>query len=182
MWKMVKHPELDTWIDSVIHPADATDGSVVMLCGIAGSGKTTAATILESKGFIRLSIDEEIWSAFGRFGIDYRAEEYSTLQKQAAERVWMRLEELLQQKTPVVIDNSFWKRKTRDQYKRLIECYDRRWLLLYLKVDPSILRARLLQRRERFDANAAFPIEDDLLDSYLKSFQEPSGEGELIFQ
>jgi predicted kinase len=179
---MESHPELETWIDAVIHPADVTDGSVVMLCGIAGSGKTTVATILESKGFVRLSIDEEIWSAFGRFGIDYRPEEYAELQKQAAEIVRMRLEELLRQKTPVVIDNSFWKRETRDQYKRLIESYGRRWMLLYLKVDPSVLRARLLQRRERFDANAAFPIEDDLLDSYLKSFQEPSGEGELIFQ
>jgi predicted kinase len=182
MSKIVKHPELEPWIDAVIRPADITDGSVVMLCGLAGSGKTTVATILESKGFVRLSVDEEIWSTFGRFGIDYRPEEYSTLQKQAAEKVWMRLEELLRCKTPVVIDNSFWKRETRDQYKGLIESCGRRWLLLYLKVAPSVLRARLLQRRKRFDANAAFPIEDDLLNSYLKSFQEPSDEGELIFQ
>jgi hypothetical protein len=43
------------------------------------------------------------------------------------------------------------------------------------------LRARLLARQSRFDANAAFPIGDELLDKYLENFQPPSGEGELIF-
>lgn len=33
---------------------------VVMMCGVAGSGKTTFSQQLEKEGFIRLSIDEEI--------------------------------------------------------------------------------------------------------------------------
>lgn len=44
---------------------------VVMMCGVAGSGKTTYAQQLEKEGYIRLSIDEELWSAYGRCGIDY---------------------------------------------------------------------------------------------------------------
>ncbi|WP_224773312.1 AAA family ATPase [Metabacillus idriensis] len=44
-----------------------------MMCGVAGSGKTTFAQQLEKKGFVRLSIDEEIWSSKGHYFIDYPA-------------------------------------------------------------------------------------------------------------
>ena len=49
---------------------------VVLMCGIAGSGKTTYAKDLEARGYVRLSVDEEIWHRFGRYGVDYEAEEY----------------------------------------------------------------------------------------------------------
>jgi septin family protein len=50
---------------------------IIMMCGVAGSGKTTYAQQLEKEGFVRLSIDEEIWKVNGRYGIDYPAEKYS---------------------------------------------------------------------------------------------------------
>jgi predicted kinase len=171
---------LKTWLDQTIPPASRANGTAILLCGISGAGKTTAAKHLESKGFLRLSIDEEIWSTNGRYGIDYPAAEYPNLQKQAASAIWARLEQHLRDQTPVVVDNSFWSRTTRDRYKQLIESHQRPWMLIYLKVPPEILRARLLARQSRFDANAAFPIGDDLLNKYLESFQPPSGEGELI--
>lgn len=34
---------------------------IIMMCGVAGSGKTTFSLELEKVGFVRLSIDEEIW-------------------------------------------------------------------------------------------------------------------------
>jgi predicted kinase len=172
---------LATWLDQTIPPASHANGTIILLCGIAGAGKTTAARHLESKGFLRLSIDEEIWSTNGRYGIDYPAAAYPDLQKQAANAIWTRLEQLLREKTPVVVDNSFWSRATRDRYKQLIESHQRPWMLIYLKVPREILRARLLARQSRFDANAAFPIGDELLNKYLESFQPPSGEGELTF-
>ena len=49
---------------------------VVLMCGVAGSGKTSLSQALEAKGFRRLSIDEEIWDRFGRYGVDYRPEDY----------------------------------------------------------------------------------------------------------
>src|SRR3569832_116362 len=49
---------------------------VVMMCGVAGSGKTTFAQQLEQAGYVRLSIDEEIWSTNGRYGIDYSPDDY----------------------------------------------------------------------------------------------------------
>lgn len=49
---------------------------VVLMCGIAGSGKTTYAKDLEARGYARLSVDEEIWHRFGRYGVDYEPDEY----------------------------------------------------------------------------------------------------------
>ena len=44
---------------------------VIMMCGVCGSGKTTYAKKKEQEGYIRLSIDEEMWKLYGRKGIDY---------------------------------------------------------------------------------------------------------------
>jgi hypothetical protein len=52
--------------------------------------------------------------------------------------------------------------------------------LVYLRADPALLRARLRGRVERFDANAAFPITEELLARYLENFEPPSGEGEEL--
>jgi predicted kinase len=174
--------DLQTWLNAVVTDTDLSEAALVILCGIAGSGKTTTATFLEARGFVRLSIDEEIWKQFGKFGVDYPPETYSALQERAASSVWSRLVTLLDQKIPVVVDNSFWNRETRDRYKRLAEAHSIRWILLYLKTPPAVLRARLALRSERFDANAAFPIDDAILDRYLSSFQAPSGEGEIVFE
>ena len=52
---------------------------VIMMCGICGSGKTTYAKQKEKEGYVRLSIDEEMWKTYGRKGIDYPNEQYEKL-------------------------------------------------------------------------------------------------------
>lgn len=52
---------------------------VIMMCGVCGSGKTTYAKKKEQEGYIRLSIDEEMWKLYGRKGIDYPEEQYEKL-------------------------------------------------------------------------------------------------------
>lgn len=153
---------------------------VVLLCGVAGSGKTTYAQQLETQGYVRLSIDEEVWARFGRYGIDYDPADYAGLSATAEDVLRERLVTLIRQGRDVVLDYSFWQRASRGRYRRLIEATGGTWRLIHLKVHPAVLRQRLDDRAMRFDANAAFPITHDTLAGYLAGFEEPHGEGEDV--
>ena len=158
----------------------ARQPEVVLLCGLAGSGKTRYAERLERQGYVRLSIDEELWAAFGRYGVDYPPERYGELSDVVERRQRDRLASLIASRSDVVVDNSFWKRRDRDDYKALIEAGGGRWRLVYLRVPAHELRRRLQLRSVRFDANAAFPIDDALFARYLDVFEEPVDEGEAV--
>jgi predicted kinase len=155
---------------------------VVLMCGIAGSGKTTFSQKLEEYGYVRLSIDEEVWSANGRYGIDYPVEKYREHLDDAHIRLRNKLVELIQDKKQVVVDSSFWNRSERDEYKRLIENSGGKWRLIYLKVHPEELRKRLKIRSQRFDANAAVTITEEILTTFLNGFEEPRDEGEIVIE
>jgi predicted kinase len=154
---------------------------VVMMCGVAGSGKTTFSKRLEKEGFVRLSIDEEIWATKGRYGVDFPIEKIEEYKKEAERTLRTRLMKLIQEKKQVVIDFSFWDRARRDRYKKLIENFCGNWKLIYMKVHSDDLRKRLTLRNQRFDANS-FPISEELLTSYLEGFEIPEGEGEIVVE
>jgi len=153
---------------------------IVLMCGAAGSGKTTYAQGLESAGYVRLSIDEEIWARFGRYGIDYHLDAYAAHSVTAEDELRRRLIELVAEGRDVVVDFSFWQRSSRDRYKQLIEQAGGRWRLVHLRATPDVLRRRLAERSRRFDANAAFLIDEATLTRYLNSFETPHGEGEEV--
>lgn len=152
------------------------------MCGVAGAGKTTYARRLEAEGYARLSIDEEVWSRFGRYGVDYAPELYQAHSAAAEDALQRRLAVLISAGQSVVLDLSFWDRARRERYKRLIEESGGVWELVYLKVDREELRRRLAARADRFDANAAFPVDEQQLDKYLAAFQVPCGEGERVVE
>lgn len=155
-------------------------GLVLMMCGISGSGKTTFAMKLEKMGFNRLSIDEEIWANFGRFGIDYNASEYVQYQDEARKMVEKKLLNNLRQQQPTVLDLSFWCKSERDRVSNLIMQEGGHYQIIYLKVPEEVLKKRLKQRSKRFDANAAFTITEDVLNLYASGFEAPKNEGEII--
>lgn len=154
---------------------------VVMMCGVAGSGKTTFSQQLEKNGFVRLSIDEEIWATHGRYGIDFPMEKMEKYKEEAESKLRNDLLKLIHDKQQVVIDFSFWDRARRNRYKQLIEKSGGKWKLIYIKVSPDELSERLKIRNKRFDANA-FPITEELLASYLIGFEIPKGEGEMVVE
>ncbi len=153
---------------------------VVLMCGIAGSGKTTFAQRLERNGYLRLAIDEAVWGCFGRYGIDYDATEYAQKSLLAEVSLRERLVSEIGRARNIVVDNAFWNGATRDEYRRLISDAGGRSRLIYLKAEPELLRQRLLRRAERFDANAAFAITEQTLAFYLRAFEEPQDEGEEV--
>ncbi|TMR90247.1 AAA family ATPase [Nonomuraea basaltis] len=160
-----------------VGPPEEATPTVVMMCGIAGSGKTTYAQSLERRGYVRLSIDEAIWARFGRDAVEFDPEEYEDSKAAAEETLWDELVDLLKAGQPVVLDYSFWRRATRDRYKALIESHGRRWELIYLKANPETLRQRLGIRNMTHGANSV-TVSGELLDRYLIGFEEPVDEGE----
>ncbi|MEZ7811653.1 AAA family ATPase [Alcaligenes phenolicus] len=148
---------------------------VFMMCGIAGSGKTTFAQALEKMGCQRLSIDEEIWRTSGRFGVDYSEHDYPDLQASAEKGLRRRLGEMLRKGTKAVIDFSFWSTKARADYRELVRRNGHHCQLVYMNVPEKVLRERLIKRASRHDANAAFPVTEELLRRYIRGFEPPSG-------
>jgi predicted kinase len=144
-----------------------------MMCGIAGSGKTTCTKALEAKGFVRISIDEYIWAYFGRFGVDYPEAQYEQLQQRAEEANFRRLGTLIQERAACVLDYSFWSRAQRQQYRRFVEAAGGQVTLLYLHADLEVLRNRLQARNQTRGANAAFAIDPKMLERFAKGFEEP---------
>ena len=82
---------------------------VIMMCGVCGSGKTTYAKKKEQEGYIRLSIDEEMWKLYGRKGIDYPEEQYEKLSEQVEAALQKKLDVYKRQ----IITDFFRRRKKR---------------------------------------------------------------------
>src|SRR5215475_9447740 len=123
----------ETSIDELLAVMQPDAGLVVLLCGMAGSGKTTFSQRLEARGFTRLSIDETMWQRFGRYGIDYPASDYRSLLDVAHAELHDRLRELMARRVPAVIDAALWNRPSRERYKAVVEQAGCRWQLVYLK-------------------------------------------------
>jgi predicted kinase len=155
-------------------------GLVLLMCGMAGSGKTTFSQALELRGFARLSIDEVMWTRFGRHGIDYPAADYRSLLERAHAELSDRLAAVMARRTPAVVDSAFWNRADRDRHKVLVEQAGCRWQIVYMQTPLELVRNRLSQRNFRFDANAPYAITDDILTRYAAAFEPPLDEGAIV--
>ncbi|MBE6011839.1 AAA family ATPase [Anaeropeptidivorans aminofermentans] len=153
---------------------------VIMMCGLCGSGKTTYALEKEKEGYIRLSIDEEMWKVYGKRGVDYPADKYDELSKQIELQLQEELVCLIKSGQNVILDFSFWNKENRNKYKKLIEELEGTVDLVYLKADIEVLRKRLQIRNQSIHVNSPYEITDDILERYYNGFQEPLGEGEII--
>ncbi|KAJ5095235.1 hypothetical protein N7532_007526 [Penicillium argentinense] len=160
---------------------------VVMTCGIAGSGKSTLAKYIVSTYnlYHRLSIDSWVYNHYGLYGTDYPAERYSGYQEEAESALRIELASLLREGAQdVVLDFSFAFRETRDEWKQLVEAYGGRWVLLYLDVEADELRRRVRARNslKAKDGDSAFPVTEEILEGYLRGFERPDQEGEVVLR
>ncbi|MCA5895162.1 ATP-binding protein [Isoptericola sp. NEAU-Y5] len=87
---------------------------LVLMCGPAGSGKSTHARRLEAAGWVRVSVDD---LAFAE-GFTAHPLPDDVAQRVAAD-LRERVAALLDEGRDVVVDSSFWSRASRDEYRRL---------------------------------------------------------------
>lgn len=152
---------------------------VIMMCGVCGSGKTTYAKMKETKGYVRLSIDETMWKEYGQCGIDYPAEKHEELSSVVEEHLRQQLMEFIRIGKNVVIDFSFWSQKNRTFYRKLIQEAGADVSLIYCKADIEILRKRLKIRNQEVDANSVI-VTDEILEHHYYGFEEPTDNEKAI--
>ena len=156
-------------------------GTVVLMCGLPGSGKSTYALGLVRAGYGRLSLDEEIWQRLGHrdAGQVLDQPDFDALKEDVRRSQRLHLIELMLKGRDVVVDYTFWSRAARADYRALIVQYGFECTLVYMRADHETLRARLAARATEADANSV-TVSAQLLADYVAKFQVPHDEGEHI--
>jgi predicted kinase len=156
-------------------------GTVVLMCGLPGAGKTTYALELVRRGYVRLSIDEAVWQRLGQrdAGVVLEQAAFDELKEEIRAEQRRELVELMRAGRDVVVDYSFWNRAARDDYKALVESHGCHWELVHLKVDRPTVQRRVATRNAEHGANS-ITVGEALFASYAAGFEEPNGEGERI--
>jgi predicted kinase len=153
---------------------------VIMLCGIAGAGKSTLAkSIAKECGFKRLSIDQTVFESHGLYGVDYNSEDYEELSDKAEQKVMERLLEHVRAKENVVLDRSYWSREDRDVCYTLLQSEGvRNYKLVYLRASKDFLWKRVQARKkETLGADNAVDLTEEIIERYCAGFEDP-GEDE----
>jgi predicted kinase len=135
--------------------------------------------------FTRLSVDTYVHSKHGFYGIDYPHSRYSEYLVEARAALRHQLIDVLRAKDggDVVLDFAFAFKEDRDDWKKAIEIEGGRWVLVYLEADREALWRRIQERKAKgLDADSAFEMTEEVLDGYMKGFEVPRGEGEIVLK
>jgi predicted kinase len=144
------------------------------MCGPAGSGKSTYARRLEDEGMVRLSFDLEMWRRGVLDVVPPR-----DVQDDVEAELKGRLLALVRAGSDVVLDFSFWSRRMRDDYRRLLEPFGVVPETIYLAVDRETVLARVRARRGAHPDDVV--LGEDLAAQYFDQFEPPAeAEGPLV--
>jgi predicted kinase len=79
------------------------------------------------------------------------------------------------------LDRSFWNRADREEFRAMVEKAGARWVLVAFRPDKDVLWRRIRERRqEEVNADSSLDISEELFERYVKGFEMPGGEGEII--
>ncbi|WP_454296452.1 AAA family ATPase [Salana multivorans] len=142
---------------------------VILLCGAAGSGKSTRARRLADEGYAVLSFDAEAWR---------RGHRVHPLPVEATqgihERLKDRLVELVGEGRCVVVDTSFWARATREEYRELLAPLGVVPVVLYLDTPREVILDRLARREGGGPDDVVVTSEQAI--AYLDGFEVPTAD------
>ncbi|MFF6995641.1 AAA family ATPase [Streptomyces sp. NPDC008313] len=151
----------------------------VLLAGLTGSGKTTVAQALAGRGYLRLSVDEEVHRLHGRYGVDYPEHTYFEREQPVVEATRDRFIKEIEAGNDVVLDHGLWRRAERDAWRQDAREAGGLPVVVYLSADRDELLRRLAKRNVREDANA-LTVTPEALNDFFARFDPPSDDEEVI--
>lgn len=159
--------------DNIIKQAIGT--SVLLMCGISGSGKTRFSKQLEQYGFTRLSADEMIWEKYGDDFVNFTPEKRKEIFKSIDKELSDRLTEMLNVGKKIVVDATMCRRTKRESLRSLCQLHGIEPLIIYMRASLPLLSARIAGRQGKGPNDQI--IDKSMLEIYFSNF-EPPGENE----
>ena len=152
-------------------------GTLILLCGLPGSGKTTLAKKLEQeRNAIRLCPDEWIESILDS---PDNTKERDRLRDPIDNLQWDLAQAYLSKGLTVILENGFWAEEERTQYAFEARELGAKIELHYLHVPHDELLRRV-NDRNKFLTNKTFVMTLDEIESSWSMFQAPTSD-ELSF-
>lgn len=142
---------------------------VILMCGPAGSGKSTFAKKFESKGMTILSYDKE---SFKR-GLNAHPLP-KEIEKDIKNYLDKKLIELLEQNRDIVLDYSFWSKEMRMEYISLLKKYNITPKIYYITTPKEVVMERIRKRSGNHENDII--LSDEMASLYYDHFQEPTTE------
>lgn len=148
---------------------------VILMCGPAGSGKSTVAKKLKNKGMTILSYDEE---SFKRGIIHHPLLE--SIRQEIQKILDEKMTTLILEKKDIVLDYSFWSKEMRINYILKLKKYGIEPIIYYVKTPKEICLARIRNRTGK-QPNEIL-LTEALASKYYDQFQPPSPEEAVVIE
>ncbi|MFZ3493989.1 AAA family ATPase [Streptomyces sp. 5.8] len=124
-------------LDLLARDDAAKRGSAVLLCGPSASGRDARARDLARRGYFRLSLDDDVRERLAREPAEPGTDEHDRLRAQVQRELWCELDQLLEDREPVVIDHGFLDRPAWKRYEALFESHGYRCEVVHIEADAT---------------------------------------------